>query len=56
MGSLFDGKYIQWGNRFLPITEAYLEPIRKSTIKLFRKKPDLRFRLGSKYASVLSPC
>ena len=26
MGSLFDGKYNQWDNRFLPITEEYLEP------------------------------
>ena len=37
MGSLFDGKCSQWGNRFLPITEAYLEPSRKSTMKLFCK-------------------
>ena len=63
MGSLFDGKYSQWGNRFLPITEANLEPSRKSKIKFFckktplkavnyfRKKPDRRFRLGSKYAA-----
>ena len=25
-----DGKYSQWGNRFLPVTEAYLEPRRIS--------------------------
>ena len=37
MNSLFDGKYSQWGNRFLPITEAYLEPSRKSTMKIFCK-------------------
>ena len=34
MGSLFDGKYSQWDNRFLPITEAYLEPNQKSTMQL----------------------
>ena len=69
MGSLFDGKHNQWGNMFLPITELYLEPGRKSTMKLFcknsqrpkainyfRKKPDCRFRLGSKYASALPSC
>ena len=63
MESLFDGKYSQWSNRFLPSTEAYLEPSRKSTTKLFllkainyfRKKPDRIFRLGSKYASLLPP-
>ena len=33
MGSLFVGKYSQWSNRFLPITEAYLEPNQKSTAK-----------------------
>ena len=37
MGSLFDGKYSQWGNRFLPITEAYLEHSQKSTMKIFAK-------------------
>ena len=26
MASLFNGKYIQCGNRFLPIKEAFLEP------------------------------
>ena len=26
VGSFFDDKYIQWGNMFLPIAEAYLEP------------------------------
>ena len=31
MDSLFDGKYSQWGIMFLPITEVYLEPSRKST-------------------------
>ena len=30
MDSLFDGKYSQWGNKFLPITEAYLEHSLKS--------------------------
>ena len=34
MGSLFDGKYGHWDNRFLPITEAYLEPSRISTMEL----------------------
>ena len=69
MGSLFDGKYIQRGNRFLPITEVYLKSSQKYTVKLFcknsqrlkavnyfRRKRDRRFGLGSKYASVLSPC
>ena len=37
MGSLFDGMYTQWGNRFLPITETYLEPSGKYTMKLFYK-------------------
>ena len=37
MDSLFDGKHSQWGNRFLPITEACLETSRKSTVKLFCK-------------------
>ena len=37
MGSLFDGKYNQWGNWFLPITEAYLEPSRTSKITLLQK-------------------
>ena len=35
MGSLFNGKYSQWGYRFLPITEAYLEPSQKSRRELF---------------------
>ena len=30
MGWLFDGKDSQWGKRFLPVTEAYLEPRRIS--------------------------
>ena len=37
MGSMLDGKYSLWCNRFLPITKAYLEPSRKSTMKLFCK-------------------
>ena len=37
MDSLFDGKCSQRGNTFLFITEAYLEPSRKSTMKLFCK-------------------
>ena len=37
MGSLFDGKYSQGGNKVLPIKEVYLEPGRKSTMKLFCK-------------------
>ena len=69
MGSLFEGKYSQWGNTFLPITETYLEPSQKSTMKhickkiekkkavnYFRKKLDRRFQLDSKYSSELSPC
>ena len=54
MGSLSDVEYNQRGNRFLLITEAYLEPSRKSTMNLFCKiktifarKPDRRFRLDS---------
>ena len=36
MGSLFDdGKYSQWGNRFLPITDAYLEPVLEPTMEFF---------------------
>ena len=35
MGSSFDGKYSQWGNRSLPILEAYLEPSRKPKEELF---------------------
>ena len=31
------GRYSRWGNRFLPITEVYLEPRQKSAMKLFRK-------------------
>ena len=38
MDSLFDGKYSQWGNKFLPITEPYLRPSRKSLWNLFEKK------------------
>ena len=38
MGSWFDGKYSQRGNKYLTIAEAYLESSRKSTIKLFCKK------------------
>ena len=37
MGPLFDRKYSQRGNRFLLITEAYLDPSRKSTMELFCK-------------------
>ena len=37
MGPLFDRKYSQWDNRFLLITEAYLDPSRKSTMELFCK-------------------
>ena len=37
MGSLFDRKYSQWGNRFLLTTEAYLEPSWKATMELFYK-------------------
>ena len=36
-GPFFDGEYSQRGNRFLTITEAYLEPSRKSTMKLIFK-------------------
>ena len=36
IGSLFYGKYIQWGNKFLPIVEAYLEPS-QNFMKLFCK-------------------
>ena len=35
MGSLFNGKCSQWSNRFLPVTKAYLKPIRKSAMELF---------------------
>ena len=56
MGSLFDDNYSQRCKRFLPITEAYLEPSRKSAMNLFCKKTDRRIRLGSKYGSVLYPC
>ena len=38
MGSLFEGKYSQWANTFLPITETYLEPSQKSTMKHICKK------------------
>ena len=37
MDSLFDGKDSQWGNKFLPITDVYLKPSRKFTMKLFCK-------------------
>ena len=37
MGSLFDRKYSQWGNRFLLITEAHLEPSRNATMEVFCK-------------------
>ena len=33
MGSLFSGKYSQYGNRFLRIKEAYLEPSPKSSME-----------------------
>ena len=36
MGSLFDdGKYSQCVNRFLPITDAYLEPVLEPTMEFF---------------------
>ena len=67
MGSLFRGKYSQWDNSFLPITEAYLEPSRKSTMKrfgknnwrlkvvnYFRTKPDCIFRLGYEYVCLIA--
>ena len=38
MGSLFDGKYSQLGNRFLPMTETYLESSQKPTIEFFLRK------------------
>ena len=38
LGSLFDRKYSQWDNRFQLVTEAYLEPSRKSKMELFYKK------------------
>ena len=37
MDSFCDGKYNKWDNRFLSITEAYLELSPKSTMKLFCK-------------------
>ena len=46
MGSLFDGKYSQRGNRSLPITEAYLEPSPKSSME----SSIVDAQLGSKYA------
>ena len=45
------GSYMQsaqWDSKFLPITEAYLEPSRKSMMRLFCK--------NSQYASVLHSC
>ena len=64
MGFLFDRKYSHSGNRFLLITEAYLERSWKSTMRLFSKNSlkavhyfcqsfIVDIRLGSKYASVL---
>ena len=52
MGSLFNGKYSQCGNRFLPIKEAYLEPSPKSSME----NPIVDARLGSKYASASFSC
>ena len=49
MGSLLDGKYSQRGNRFLPITEAYLEPSQKSKMELFgENRTDLQSLLSVK--------
>ena len=52
MGSLFDGKYSQCGNRSQPITEAYLEPSPKSSME----SSIVDTPLGSKYASASSFC
>ena len=59
MHFLFDGKYIQWGNRFLSITEAYLELAKKQgkivngwkLLTIFAKSDSIQ--PGSKYAFVL---
>ena len=49
MGSLLDGKHSQRGNRFLPITEAYLEPSQKSKMQLFgENRTDLQSLLSVK--------
>ena len=50
MGSLFDGKYSQYGIRFLPIRGVYLEPSPKFTIK----SSIVNDRLGSTYTSPLA--
>ena len=50
MSSSFNGKYSQYGNRFLPIKEAYLEPGPKSSME----SPIVNAQLGSKYASASS--
>ena len=50
MSSLFNGKYSQYGNRFLPIKEAYLEPGPKSSME----SPIVNAQLRSKYASASS--
>ena len=52
MGFLFDGKYSQCGNRFLPITEVCLEPSPKFTMK----SSIVNDRMGSKYTSALAYC
>ena len=51
MGSLFDDKYSQWSNRFLPITEVYLEPSQISTMEFFCK---IRTDLQSLFSVKLS--
>ena len=49
MGSLFDGKYSQWSNRFLPITEVYLKPSQISTMEFFCKiRTDLQILFSVK--------
>ena len=50
MGPLFNGKYSQCGNRFLPIIEEYLEPCPKSSME----SPIIDARLGSKNSSASS--
>ena len=52
MGSLFDGKYSQCCNRFLPITGVYLEPSQKFT----KESSIVNDQLGSKYTSALAYC
>ena len=52
MGFLFDGKYSQCGNRFLPIKGVYLEPSPKFTMK----SSIVNDRMGSKYTSALAYC